>query len=298
MLNITHYHRPTTVREAVALLVPGRAVIAGGTDLMVNPRYTQGVTELVDISRLDLAYIRLADGWKANRQAYMGAATTMYEVQNSPLLASIASGILAKAAATCGSPNIRNVATIGGNVCSALPSGDTLTTLLVLEAKVTLESLQGQREVVLTDFFLGPARTVLKQELVVEISFQVPDPLSGAAFYKLGRTEEVISIVNVAALLTLDEQGQIAKARIAAGAVAPTPLRAFQAEDFLLGKVPDQANLAEAARLTMEAVSPITDQRATADYRRKVTRVCALRALEQALTNCAAANPNHRRNLV
>src|SRR3954471_17117809 len=125
MLNITQYHRPATVREAVALLVPGRAVIAGGTDLMVNPRYTQGVTELVDITRLDLAYIRLADGWQANGRVYLGAATTMYEINNSSLLAGVASGILAHAAGTCGSPNIRNVATIGGNVCSALPSGDT-----------------------------------------------------------------------------------------------------------------------------------------------------------------------------
>src|SRR3954471_17833484 len=116
MLNITHYHRPATVSEAVALLAPGRAVIAGGTDLMVNPRYTQGVTELVDITGLGLSYIRVADGTKARGTIYLGATTTMYEIQNSALLTSIASGILAQAAGTCGSPNIRNVATIGGNV--------------------------------------------------------------------------------------------------------------------------------------------------------------------------------------
>lgn len=271
-------------------MAPGRAVIAGGTDLMVNPRYTQGVTELVDITRLDLAYIRLAGGGPDGRRVFIGAATTMYEVSNSSLLAGVASGILAHAAGTCGSPNIRNVGTIGGNVCSALPSGDTLTTLLVLDGKVTLESAQGQREIALVDFFLGPARTVVNRELVVEISFAVPEPPGGAAFYKLGRTEEDISIVNAAALLTLDQEGRVARARIAAGAVAPTPLRAFQAEEFLLGKTPDPAALAEAARLTMEAVKPITDQRATADYRRKVTRVCALRALEQALANCPATN--------
>jgi CO/xanthine dehydrogenase FAD-binding subunit len=290
MLNITHYHRPTTLKEAVALLVPGRAVIAGGTDLMVNPRYTQGVTELVDITGLGLAYIRLADCRKATGWVYLGAATTMYEVQNSTLLASIAGGVLAKAAATCGSPNIRNVATIGGNICSALPSGDTLTTLLALDARVALQGPLGHRELPLSDFFLGPARTVLQQELLVEISFQVPHPPSGAAFYKLGRTEEDISIVNTAALLCLDSQGRVAKARIAAGAVAPTPLRALQAEEFLTGKFPGPDNLNEAARLTMAAVSPITDQRATADYRRKVTRVCALRALEQALASCGPLN--------
>jgi CO/xanthine dehydrogenase FAD-binding subunit len=293
MLNITQYHRPTTVSEAVGLLAPGRTVIAGGTDLMVNPRYTQGVTELVDITRLGLAYIRLANGSTTNRRVYLGAATTMHAIEYSDALASIANGVLARAAGTCGSPNIRNVATIGGNICSALPSGDTLTTLLALDASVTLEGAQGQREVGLVDFFLGPARTVLDRELLVEISFQIPDEPGGAAFYKLGRTEEDISIVNAAAILTLDGQGRVARARIAAGAVAPTPLRAFQAEDFLVSKIPDQANLAEAARLTMEAVSPITDQRATADYRRKVTRVCALRALEQSLANCAARQVNN-----
>jgi carbon-monoxide dehydrogenase medium subunit len=293
MLNITQYYRPTTISEAVGLLAPGRTVIAGGTDLMVNPRYTLGVTELVDITRLGLAYIRLANDSPTNRRVYLGAATTMHAIEYSEVLASIANGVLARAAGTCGSPNIRNVATIGGNICSALPSGDTLTTLLALDASVTLEGAQGQREVPLVDFFLGPARTVLNREMLIEISFQIPDGPGGAAFYKLGRTEEDISIVNAAAFLTLDGQGRVVKARIAAGAVAPTPLRAFQAEDFLAGKIPDQASLSEAARLTMEAVSPITDQRATADYRRKVTRVCALRALEQAIANCAAWQASH-----
>lgn len=282
MLNITDYHRPTSLKEAVALLTPGRAVVAGGTDLMVNPRYTQGITELVDVTGLGLSYVRRADGSKQRGEIYLGAATTMYEVTNSGLLGVIANGILAQAAGSCGSPNIRNVATIGGNICSALPSGDTLTTLLVLDARVTLESTGGTREVALVDFFLGPARTVLQHELVVEIAFPVPEQPSGAAFYKLGRTEEDISIVNAAARLRLDASGRVSEARIAAGAVAPTPLRVFQAEEFLVGQRPKPAALAHAAHLAMEAVKPITDQRATADYRRKTTGVCVRRALEQA----------------
>jgi len=287
MLNITDYHRPTSVKEAVALLTPGRAVIAGGTDLMVNPRYTQGVSELVDITGLGLSYIRLANGSKTRGTIFLGAATTMYEITGSSLLASVANGVLAQAAGTCGSPNIRNVATIGGNICSALPSGDTLTTLLALDARVTLEGANGPREVALVDFFLGPAKTVLQNELVVEIAFPVPELPSGAAFYKLGRTEEDISIVNAAARLRLDPEGRVIEARIAAGAVASTPLRIFQAEDFLLGKLPEPATLAEAARLALEAVKPITDQRATAEYRRKVTGVCVRRALEQAAAHAA-----------
>ncbi len=276
MLDIKDYHRPRTVAEAIALLGPGTAVIAGGTDMMVNPRYAAGVSQLVDVTGLGMSYIRRVGGW-----INLGAAITMHDLEYSPLLASIAGGALAKAAGSCGSPNIRNVATLGGNVCSALPSGDTLTTLLVLDAVVLIEGANGQRELPLTDFFLGPARTALNNELVVEVRFPELAPNTGAAFYKLGRTEEDISIVNVAALLSFDESGLIEKARLAAGAVAPTPLRALAAEAFLIGKAPDQTNLEEAARLTMEAVSPITDQRATADYRRKTTRVCALRALLQ-----------------
>jgi len=254
---------------------------------MVNPRYTQGVSELVDITGLGLSYIRLANGSKTRGTIFLGAATTMYEITGSSLLASVANGVLAQAAGTCGSPNIRNVATIGGNICSALPSGDTLTTLLALDARVTLEGANGPREVALVDFFLGPAKTVLQNELVVEIAFPVPELPSGAAFYKLGRTEEDISIVNAAARLRLDPEGRVIEARIAAGAVAPTPLRIFQAEDFLLGKLPEPATLAEAARLALEAVKPITDQRATAEYRRKVTGVCVRRALEQAAAHAA-----------
>jgi CO/xanthine dehydrogenase FAD-binding subunit len=249
---------------------------------MVNPRYIQGISELVDISGLGLSYIRLANGSKTPGTIFLGAATTMNEITGSSLLASIANGALTHAAETVGSPNIRNVATIGGNVCSALPSGDTLTTLLTLDARLALEGANGPREVALGDFFLGPAKTVLQNELVVEIVFPVPEPPSGTAFYKLGRTEEDISVVNAAARLRLDSEGRVSGARVAAGAVAPTPLRIFQAEDFLEGKLPEPATLAEAARLAMEAVKPITDQRATADYRRKVTGVCVRRALEQA----------------
>ena len=284
MLNIKDYHRPRTLSEAVALLTPGVTVIAGGTDLMVNPRYTAGVSQLVDVTGLGLAYIRRTDGW-----IRLGATTTMHEIELSPLLNEVAGGVLARAAGSCGSPNIRNVATLGGNVSSALPSGDTLTTLLTLDTVADLEGQTGRREVALADFFVGPARTVLSHELLVELRFPEPAANTRASFYKLGRTEEDISVVNVAALLVLDESGgMIQKARLAAGAVAPTPLRLYEAENFLVGQSPSEANLSEAARLCAEAVKPITDQRATADYRRKTTRVCAKRALRRAINPDAA----------
>ncbi len=278
MLDIKDYHRPKTIAEAVALLGPGKAVVAGGTDLMVNPRYTAGVSELVDVTGLGLSYIRRVGGW-----IHLGATTSMHDLERSPLLTGLVGGALAIAAGSCGSPNIRNVATLGGNICSALPSGDTLTTLLVLDAVVEVEGSGGRRELPLTDFFLGPARTALSQELLIEVRFPEPEAHARAAFYKLGRTEEDISIVNAAVLILVDESGLIQKARLAAGAVAPVPMRVPAAEDYLLGKPPDEANFQEAARLVMEAVRPITDQRATAEYRRKTTRICTLRALRQAM---------------
>lgn len=279
MLNITQYHRPRTIAEAVSLLAPNCAVIAGGTDLMVNPRYSRGVSQLIDVTNLDLAYLRSEDGWLK-----IGATTTMHEVEYSGLLKGIADGVLAKAAGTCGSPNIRNVGTIGGNICSSLPSGDTLTTLLILEAIAVIIGTNGQREIPLSEFFRGPAQNALSQELLIEVKFPLPTTGTRAFFYKVGRTEEDISVLNVAALLLLDETGLISKARLAAGAVAPTPVRALAVEEFLQGKLPNQTNFEAAAELLAAAISPISDQRASAAYRRSVTKACARRALENCLS--------------
>ena len=152
MLNITAYPCPTTLNEAVALLAEeGREVIAGGTDLLVNPRYIVGVREVVDIRKLGLDYIRHEEHWLS-----IGAGATMRTVARHPQIQGLANGVLAQGAALCASPNIRNTATLIGNLASALPSADTPPALLVLDALVVLAGVQGERIVPLEQFFVGP----------------------------------------------------------------------------------------------------------------------------------------------
>jgi CO/xanthine dehydrogenase FAD-binding subunit len=278
MLKIAAYHSPTTLAEAAALLAEeGRTVIAGGTDLLVNPRYMVGVREVVDIRKLGLDYISVEHGW-----LLIGAGATMRTVARHPQVQTLASGILARGAAVCGSPNIRNMATLVGNVASALPSADTPPALLALNAQVVLVGMQGERTVALDRFFVGPAKSVRERELIRELRI----PLTGAGglrggFYKIGRTAEDISMVNATATLSL-EKGVIIAARLVLGAVAPVPLRILRAEEALIGQPATEETLQRIAEIVRDEVRPISDQRASADYRRRMSGVAAARALRQA----------------
>ncbi len=284
MLKIRAYHRPQRLEEAIRLLSEpeaGRTIIAGGTDLLVNPRYLVGVREVVDLRDLGLTSISgPEDGVKG--QILIGACATMRQVARSPLIQTLADGILARGAAVCGSPNIRNMATLGGNTASALPSADTPPALLALDALIVLAGPQGKRSVPLAEFFTGPAQTIRQPgEIIVE--FQLPQtgaPMRGG-FYKIGRTAEDISIVNAAVTLRIRD-GLIAKARVAIGAVAPTPLRARAAEARLEGQPPTEEVFQQASAVAAEEARPISDHRASADYRRRMSGVATQRALRQA----------------
>ena len=278
MLKITAYHCPATLADAVALLSEeGRTVIAGGTDLLVNPRYMVGVREVVDIRRLGLDSISEESGW-----LHIGAGVTMRSVASHPTVQALADGILARGAAVCGSPNIRNMATLAGNVASALPSADTPPALLALDALVVLVGAQGERIVPLNTFFTGPARSVRERELIRElrIPLEARDSMHGG-FYKIGRTAEDISMVNAVATLIVRD-GVVIAARLALGAVAPVPLRILTAEEALLGQAPVEEMFQRVAGIVREEVRPISDQRASAGYRRRMSGVAAVRALRQA----------------
>ena len=278
MLKIGAYHSPTTLIEAVSLLAEdGRTVIAGGTDLLVNPRYMVGVREVVDIRKLGLDYIREENGW-----LHIGAGATMRTVARHPKIQALAHGILARGAAVCGSPNIRNMATLAGNVASALPSADTPPSLIALDAQAVLVGMQGERIVPLESFFFGPAKSVRERELIRElcISLDNVDSLQGG-FYKIGRTSEDISMVNAAATLIIKD-GTITAAHVVMGAVAPIPLRVARAEEALIGQAPIEEIFQRAAELVCAEVRPISDQRASAEYRRRMSGVTAVRALRQA----------------
>ncbi len=279
MLKIGAYHSPTTLIEAVTLLAEdGRTVIAGGTDLLVNPRYMVGVREVVDIRKLGLDYIREENGW-----LHIGAGATMRTVARHPKIQALAHGILARGAAVCGSPNIRNMATLAGNVASALPSADTPPSLIVLDAQAVLVGMQGERIVPLESFFVGPAKSVRERELIRELRIPLDniDSLQGG-FYKIGRTSEDISMVNAAATLIIND-GIITAACVVMGAVAPIPLRITLAEEALIGQAPAEEVFQRAAALVRAEVRPISDQRASAEYRRRMSGVAAVRALRQAV---------------
>lgn len=279
MLKITAYHCPTTLEEAVDLLAgEERTIIAGGTDLLVNPRYMVGVREVVDIRALDLNYMLEEQGWMR-----IGAGTTMRTVAQNPTLQKLADGILARSAAVCGSPNIRNMATLAGNVASALPSADTLPSLLALDAHVVLLGTRGERIVPLANFFVGPAKTTRDHELIRELRIPIApttEQLHGG-FYKLGRTAEDISVVNAATVLTIRD-GSITSARMVLGAVAPVPLRVPSAEEALRGQLPSEELFQHIAAIVRAEVRPISDQRASAEYRQRMSGIAAVRALRQA----------------
>jgi CO/xanthine dehydrogenase FAD-binding subunit len=277
--HIEAFYRPESIPEAVRLIHNGRGrgrFVAGGTDVVVQA--DRSICFLVDITRLGLNYIRRKENaW------VIGATTTMAEIEESLAMRALAGGILAEAAATCGSVQNRNMATVGGNLVNASPAADTATPLLALDAVALLAGPRSRRKVPLTALFSGPHRTVLDGALLVEVVIP-PLPRGGRAgwsFQKLGRTESDISLVNVAAGIQTDSRGTIKFARIALGAVAPVPLRALSTEKLLAGHKLEEGLIDEVCGKITREVHPITDVRASAEYRTEMCQVLARRALRE-----------------
>lgn len=283
--SVEAFYRPATVREALLLLHRGKGsarIVAGGTDVVAGPpESARPVRFLIDITRAGLSYIRPPKG---PRGAWaLGATTTMAEIEASAGLREVAGGLLAKAAATCGSLEIRNTATVGGNMANGSPAADLATPLLALDATVTIANARGRRKMPLAKYLGCVHHGWVKGTLLVDVSFPAPPrgPRCGWSFQKFGRTALDISVVNVAAALQLDADGRVEWARIALGSVAPTPVRMAQAEALMAGRTFDRALAAEAAVLVERAVQPIGDVRASAEYRRELSRVLSRRALEE-----------------
>lgn len=285
------YIEPSTLPEAVAALAehgPDAVALAGGTDLLVMMRAdTIRPKVVVNIKRIPgLSGIAATNG-----EVRVGALTLVRDIEKSPVLRARAPA-LSEAARWLGSVQIRHLATIGGNLCRAAPSAEMAPTLLALGARLHLVGVQGQRVVPAEDFFLGPGRTVLQPgEILVEISLDGPAPRSGSTYLRHSiRPLMDLALVNVAAYLALDAAGAITEARIALGAVAPTPIRARAAEAELCGHTADAALFERAAEAAVAAARPISDVRSTAVYRSRMVRLLTQRALAQTL---AAAQNGH-----
>ncbi len=270
------YFAPTSIMEASDILARygGTArVVAGGTDLLLKMKANRLAPQAV----INIKRIPDLRGLVLNSHLSIGALTTLEELRCSPTVRQHYA-VLADAAATMASIQIRNLATIGGNVCNAAPSADLAPILIALKAVARIAGAQGERCVPLDEFFLGPGKTVLAaDELLAAIDVPLP---SGPALYlkHSPRACMDIAVVGVGLSLRMEDQ-RCAEARIVLGAVAPTPLRARRAEDELIGGAPTAERLERAAQIAAEEARPIDDVRGAAWYRRKMIEVLTRRGL-------------------
>jgi carbon-monoxide dehydrogenase medium subunit len=254
--------------------------VAGGTDLL--PQLKNGLLRPAVV--VDLSGVSALRGLRADRAGlHVGAAVTARELEKDAQVASRYPA-LAESGALVGSVQVRNLATVGGNVCNAAPSADMAAPLLALDTEAVIAGPRGQRRVPLASFFTGVRRTVLApDELLVELVVPAPAARSGGSYLRhTPRRELDIAVVGVASQLTLAD-GVCAKARIALAAVAPTPIRATAAEEALEGRPLTPAQIDRAAELAVGAARPITDQRGSADFRRHLVGALTRRTLNAAL---------------
>lgn len=275
------YYTPHTLNEALQLLSDHRErarLIAGGTDLIVEIDHGIRSPEIIiDISRIaDLDQITQDD----QKNIHLGPLVTHNQVVGSTLCLDRAFP-LAKACWEIGAPQIRNRGTVAGNLVTASPANDTITPLWALGASVTLQSARGSRTLGFDDFFLGVRQTAIEpDEMIIDISFPALAAHQVATFLKLGlRRAQAISIVNVAIVLSMFGD-TITEARITLGSVAPTIVRAPEAERYLSGKVLTGDVVAHAGKLAAQTITPISDVRGSAEYRRYMTEVLTKHALE------------------
>lgn len=281
------YLAPTSLAEALALLSdrPETLPLAGGTDLLVQIKEQHRPVEaLLSLRRVPEVHQLFLNG-----TLVLGSAVSLAQIaaerqvqQNYPALAS--------GTALIGSVQIRSVATVGGNLCNASPSADTAPPLLVLNAQAVIATAEGERTVPLAEFFRGPGRTALQPgELLKEIVVPQPPVRSGSCYLRhTPRAAMDIAVVGVAAAISLDTEGIITGARLALGAVAPTPIVAAAAEALLPGQRPTGELLAEVGHVAAQEARPIDDLRASAEYRRHLVNVLSQRALSQALARAAS----------
>ena len=274
------YEAPTSLAQALELLArPGEVrPLAGGTDIIDQLKSNRRNADLVvDLKRVpDL--LELSINGSGLR---IGSAVSCTEVQK---FTAEHGGYLAltESAELIGSIHIQNRATVGGNVCNAAPSADTIPALLIHEAIAHTTSSSGEREIPLIDFFAGPGQTVLqKGEILKELVLPTPSQNTASAYLRfIPRNEMDIAVAGVGSLIEVDpSSGKVTHARIALASVAPTPVRAYAAEDSLEGTQIDGEAIDRAADLSVEAAAPITDVRGSADYRKELVRVLTRRTL-------------------
>jgi carbon-monoxide dehydrogenase medium subunit len=279
------YHEPTSLAEACQMVQAfgeKAALLAGGTDLLVKmknrelqPQNIVSLAELEEIKQISVT----------GSNTSIGACCTISQIVESKEIRSTFPA-LASGARQLGSPAVRNLGTIGGNVVTASPAADLPPALAAYGAKARLKREAQERFLPVDQMFRGPGDThIAKDEILADLHLEKPPEYSGAGFFKLGHRKALqCSIINGACFLVLDpESGEIKTARVVLGAVAPTLVRAFSAENILIGEKPGANLFLEAGRAAMRDCNPIDDLRGSAQYRRDMIQVMTHRTLHAAL---------------
>jgi CO/xanthine dehydrogenase FAD-binding subunit len=281
-LHAITYESPKTIADAVKLLAAhGEKArpLSGGTDLVIQlragtrrPEYVVDVKSIPELTRISFS---LQHG------LHLGAAVSCIEIHENADMRRYYPG-LTEAAHLIGSLQIQSRASVGGNLCNGSPAGDSTPALIALGAKARVVGPKGERVVPVETFITGPARTVLQPgELLIELLIDAPAPHSSDAYLRfIPRNEMDIAVVGVGGSITLDlDDDRVVDARIALGAVGPTPIFAAEASKALIGKKLDEAALDNAARLATSVATPIDDMRGTAEFRRHIVGVLTRRVL-------------------
>ena len=289
------YLEPRSLDEALGMLQEHgecARLVAGSTDFLVRWRTgfwrPDSVVCMQHVPGLDSIQFNDDDGLS------IGSMVTVQDIEQSNIVRARYPALAAGAAAFAG-VQIRNLATLVGNVCNASPAGDTLPALLAYDAQCRIASVTGERWLPLHEVFVGPGRTALEPgEIMTGLRLPTPAPNSGGLYIKHSpRGAMDISAVGAASVVSIGSDGACVAVRIALGAVAPTPMRAFGAEGRLIGQAPNDANIAEAARLAAQSASPIADVRSGAEYRREIAQVLTQRTLQHAAETAVGGVPEY-----
>ena len=276
------YLRPKNIAEAFSFLQQhgnNAKILSGGQSLIPMMKMRLARPEyLIDINRIpDLSYIREADGYLK-----IGGLTRESDLEDSDLIRT-RYPIILDTAGMIADPQVRNMATVGGNLAHGDPANDHPATMLALSAEIVASSPRGERVISIKEFFISLFTTALEQdEILTEIRIPTPPGHSGGAYFKLERKVGDFATVGVAAQITLDASGICDRAGIGLTNVGPTPLLAQRASEFLRGKTLDALNVDQAGRIAAEQAQPSSDLRGPASYKTSMVRELTARALVRA----------------
>ncbi len=286
------YYEPTTLSEALEVLAhegEAGAPLAGGTDLLLQLR--RGARSYRSV--INIKYVPGLDGiqWDDHDGLTFGALATFRAIETDATVGSKYPA-LTEAARVVAGVQLRNLATIGGNLGNASPSADSVPPLVALRATATIASSDGERTLPVEQCLTGPGTTVLQPgEIFTAIHIPSPTPGQGSAYARFGpRSAMDIGIASVAVSVTVDSDGRCSNARISCGAVSPVPMRATEAEATLEGGLLTDALCGHAGELAANAVQPITDIRGTAEYRRALVEVLTKRMVQVAASRASGSD--------